>query len=133
MKEYIDRFGGRYVLADPDTVFDDGVPANWLQHFWEIMDRHQANKVGAALRLDDLPEHYAARKQVWQHECDFWREDRLAPGEKHVFWAPIDTTMALTNAKTLPQKCLRGNRSSALPPFLTLPAASGIYSARAKA
>ncbi|CAK9099839.1 Potassium/sodium hyperpolarization-activated cyclic nucleotide-gated channel 2 (Brain cyclic nucleotide-gated channel 2) (BCNG-2) [Durusdinium trenchii] len=96
MKEYIDRFGGRYVLADPDTVFDDGVPANWLQHFWEIMDRHQANKVGAALRLDDLPENYAARKQVWQHECDFWREDRLAPGEKHVFWAPIDTTMALT-------------------------------------
>lgn len=32
------------MLADPDTVFDDGVPANWLQHFWEIMDRHQANK-----------------------------------------------------------------------------------------
>ena len=95
MTEYIRHFGGRYVLADPDTLFEANVPRNWLQHFWEIMDRHNVNKVGAALRLDDLPNHYAARKQVWQHECRFWREDLLVQKEKHVFWAPIDTTMAL--------------------------------------
>ena len=25
MEQYIGRFGGRYVLADPDTLFDDEV------------------------------------------------------------------------------------------------------------
>ena len=113
MVEYINQFGGRYVLADPDTLFEANVPRNWLQHFWEIMDRHRVRKVGAALRLDDLPEHYAARKQVWQHECRFWQEDLLVPGERQVFWAAIDTTIGLakisheTMPASNPGTCLR--------------------------
>ena len=110
MTEYIGHFGNRFVLTDSDILFESTVPRNWLQHFWEIMDRQGANTVGAALRLDDIPEHYAARTQVWQHECEFWRERNLVQGEKHVLHAAIDTTMALRRLEPLKRSsapCLR--------------------------
>eukprot|EP00931_Biecheleriopsis_adriatica_P032430 TRINITY_DN18922_c0_g1_i2.p1 TRINITY_DN18922_c0_g1~~TRINITY_DN18922_c0_g1_i2.p1 ORF type:complete len:225 (-),score=22.79 TRINITY_DN18922_c0_g1_i2:115-789(-) len=105
MLPYLESFQ-RYVLTDPDISFSLDVPDNWLQHFWEMMDRQGALKVGAAYRIDDLPDHYLARNQVWQYECDAWRADLAVQGERDAFWAPIDSWLALWHTKIIKNQLL---------------------------
>ena len=37
--------GKRFVLTDPDLEFLPECPDNWLEHFWQLLDRHPVGKV----------------------------------------------------------------------------------------
>ena len=81
-----------YVYTDSDIEPAEDCPADFVTHFKGLLDRYRdALKVGFGLKIDDLPEHYALRRQVIDHERQF-HVDRLPPRE---FSASIDTTLAL--------------------------------------
>jgi glycosyltransferase involved in cell wall biosynthesis/SAM-dependent methyltransferase len=81
-----------YVLTDSDVVPASFCPADLIGALLAHLQRFpDAKKVGPALRIDNLPEHYAEVDTVRKWESQFW-ERPVAPG---VFAAPIDTTFAL--------------------------------------
>jgi hypothetical protein len=81
-----------FVLTDSDVVPASFCPADLIGALLQQLQRFpDAKKVGPALRIDNLPEHYAEVDVVRKWESQFW-EHPVAPG---VFAAPIDTTFAL--------------------------------------
>jgi hypothetical protein len=84
-----------YVYTDPDIVPSGGCPANLVARLQGVLrDEPSIHKVGPALRLDDLPDHYALKTKVLAWEAQFWTRP-AAPG---LFFAAIDTTFALYRA-----------------------------------
>ncbi|MGE0770990.1 MAG: glycosyltransferase family 2 protein [Cyclobacteriaceae bacterium] len=81
-----------FVYSDADVVPDELCPADFLQHFIEILRRNpRLEKVGFGIRIDDLPAHFQLREEVCNYEKRYWNQ----PVEDGLFDAPIDTTFAL--------------------------------------
>lgn len=83
--------GVRFILTDADVIPDPDCPMDAVEHFVELMARHQAAKVGFGLRIDDLPDHYVHKDAVLADEPQYWTNE-VEPG---AFWALLDTTFAL--------------------------------------
>lgn len=85
-----------FVVTDSDVVPADFCPPDLIQTLLARLLRWpDAKKVGAALRIDNLPDGYGDVDTVRKWESQFW-EHPVAPG---VFAAPIDTTFALYPAR----------------------------------
>jgi hypothetical protein len=81
-----------FVYTDSDTVPDDGCPSDWLDHLHRMLEKYpQFAKAGLGLKLADIPDCYAHKKHVLDHEHTFWMKEL----EKHVFSSELDTTIAL--------------------------------------
>lgn len=99
---------GYYIYTDPDLVPDETCPSDLVRRLLEVLKLYpQADKVGAGLKIDDLPDHFAKKPEVLSWEKKFW-EKEIAPG---VFDAEVDTTFALyrpyTNGALWVGKALR--------------------------
>jgi hypothetical protein len=80
-----------YVYTDPDVVPCAECPADFMQVFYEALRSHpQVDKVGFALRIDDLPQ-YVNQAAVIEWEKAHWAH----PIGGLLYDAPIDTTFAL--------------------------------------
>jgi SAM-dependent methyltransferase len=84
--------GDYYVYTDSDIEPAPECPDDFFARFREGLDRYpKVDKVGFGLRIDDLPEHYALKERVVEHERRF-----LTARVRHGFYrAQIDTTLAL--------------------------------------
>ena len=81
-----------YVVTDSDVVPAGFCPHDLIDALLAQLQRHpDARKVGAALRIDNLPDSYGEADTVRKWESQFW-EHPVAPG---VFAAPVDTTFAI--------------------------------------
>jgi hypothetical protein len=81
-----------YVVTDSDVVPAGFCPQDLIGALLAQLQRHpDARKVGAALRIDNLPDSYGEADTVRKWESQFW-EHPVAPG---VFAAPVDTTFAI--------------------------------------
>jgi hypothetical protein len=81
-----------FVYTDPDVVPVDECPADFLLFFLETLKKYKlAQKAGFSLKIDDLPDCYAMKKDVIDWEKQFFDHKR---GDL-LYWAPIDTTFAL--------------------------------------
>lgn len=84
--------GRRFVYSDPDVIPAPECPLDALDRFGVLLDKYKlANKVGFALRTDDLPDHYRHKQTVVAYEAGMW-DWALEAG---AYWFPIDTTFAL--------------------------------------
>lgn len=101
---------GWFVYTDCDVVPE--CPPGWLEAFFEALKHHsQYQKLGFGLRIDNIPDHYAFKKQVIDWESQYWRN----PINGSWYVAPIDTTLALYRAGAPPAICI-GLRSG--PPYV---------------
>jgi hypothetical protein len=83
---------GYFVYTDPDLLIHKDCPANFIEHFFKIMQRYRnAQKVGFGLAIDDLPDSYKYKDEVIAWEQQFWQNEI----EKGIFLAGIDTTFAM--------------------------------------
>ena len=88
------RYGqGFYVLTDADINFYDSTPPDFMDRllFYLLKYYRSVTKVGFALNLNDIPDHYSQKQKVLNWEQRFWQSEV----EMHLFDAPIDTTFAL--------------------------------------
>ncbi len=83
---------GYYVYTDPDVIPNSNCPNNVVYRLYEVLSKYsEIEKVGATLRINDLPDHYDKKAEVIQWEKRFW-ERKV---EKDVYDALVDTTFAL--------------------------------------
>lgn len=83
-----------YVYTDPDVVPTESCPNDFMTYFKNILDRSKGlEKVGFALKVDDLPDWYELKAKVIAHESQF--QSKRIDGAGNLFDAPIDTTFAL--------------------------------------
>lgn len=77
-----------FILADPDCSYE-GVPDDWLDKMFDVLNNTDAFKVGFSLEIDDLPDTEIGR-DAHQHESKYWTKRT-----DHGWDAHIDTTFAL--------------------------------------
>ena len=81
-----------FVYTDSDVLPVKECPENFLTHFKKVLDAHfHLDKVGFGIVIDDLPDSFALKEKVINHEKRFWKNEV----DENVFDAPIDTTFAL--------------------------------------
>ena len=81
-----------FIVTDPDCVPDPDCPLDLVRKMIEVEERYHPAKVGPALRIDDLPAHYAERDHMRFCESDYWQRKY---DEGDCWNAAIDTTVAL--------------------------------------
>ena len=83
---------GYYVYSDPDISMNTACPEDVVLKLYKLLEKYpNKEKAGLALRIDDLPDHYAHKKTAIENEKSFWSK----PLETDVYDAPVDTTFAL--------------------------------------
>lgn len=92
----IDQFRNNYfVYTDPDVVPIDECPSDFMQYFLGVFKKHPfVEKVGFALRIDDIPSSYGKKEDVLRWERQFWNK-KISHGDNSIYKAAIDTTFAL--------------------------------------
>lgn len=105
-----------YVLTDPDVLPDETCPSDYVEVFYNILQRYpKKTKVGFSLRLDDLPDSYPFKWDCIRYESFYW--ESVLPWEFRIYDAPIDTTFALYRPgrvecpKSSPEKFFDGIRT----------------------
>lgn len=84
------KLGDWYVQTDCDIL--PPAQTGWLEKLRDLLERYpDFPKAGLALRIDDLPDHYARKAEVIGWETNFWQRNP----EPDVYIADIDTTLAL--------------------------------------
>lgn len=87
---------GYYVYTDSDVIPAAECPDDFIDHFRKLLDKYpEVDKVGFALKINDIPDEFSLKEQVQQHEKQFWEKEV----EKDVYEAMIDTTFALYRPK----------------------------------
>jgi glycosyltransferase involved in cell wall biosynthesis len=77
--------------TDSDIELNPGMPKDYQRVMLEAALHYGYNKVGLALSLDDIPEHYWLRDQVLRNEHRWW----ATPLAENVYVADTDTTFNL--------------------------------------
>jgi glycosyltransferase involved in cell wall biosynthesis len=77
--------------TDSDIELNPGMPKDYQSVMLEAALHYGYNKVGLALDLNDIPEHYWLRDQVLRNEGRWW----ATPLAENVYVADTDTTFNL--------------------------------------
>jgi len=81
-----------FVYTDSDVVPIEECPDDFLLFFLKTLKKYKlAQKVGFSLKIDDLPDCFAMKKEVILWERQFFQRKR----DEFLYLAPIDTTFAL--------------------------------------
>jgi hypothetical protein len=81
-----------YVYSDPDILMQEDCPKDFVYALYSKLIKYPfKEKAGVALKINDLPDHYANKKDVLENEKVFWTKEL----EPEVFDAIVDTTLAL--------------------------------------
>ncbi len=85
-----------YIYTDPDVMLSHECPADVVEQMFCILKRHKkkAFKIGPSIRLTDIPDYYAHKKEVVAFESKYFKEKTQVNGLT-LYRAPIDTTFAL--------------------------------------
>lgn len=84
-----------YVLTDNDIIPIEECPANYLDVFYEILQKNpHKGKCGFSLKIDDLPNKYEYKWDIVRVESLLFKD--IIPDDGYLLYdAPIDTTFAL--------------------------------------
>lgn len=82
-----------FIYTDSDIVLNDNFPAYYDVFMRALIKLSGIDKIGLALSISDLPDHYTFKQQVIRNESRWW----LVPIEKNIniFLADTDTTFAM--------------------------------------
>jgi len=81
-----------YVYTDPDVLPIEECPGDVMSFFMEQLTKYPViEKIGFGLKIDDLPDYYAPKKDVLEWESKYWQRQV----EYNIYDAQIDTTFAL--------------------------------------
>lgn len=93
--EYLQRkyAKGYYVVTDADIIPNEKLPINFMSIMINYLDKYYRaiNKVGFALKIDDIPNHFPLKEKVLNWERRHWKLEL----SKDVYKAETDTTFAL--------------------------------------
>ena len=102
--EFIAMAGEKYVVTDPDLLFNPNMPKNFLDILSELSDKYKTNKIGLALditnNIDLTKTHNGITLPELERKIGAWdRPLNPRDPEYELYTASIDTTFALINSK----------------------------------
>ncbi len=81
-----------YVYTDPDVLPLKSCGEHFIKDMYEVLKKHSSiEKLGLALCINDLPQHYKLKENVIGLEKEYWQKKV----EEDLYDAPVDTTFAL--------------------------------------
>lgn len=102
-KSLYDEFSSEYyIVTDSDILPNKNLPKDYLKSMITLLNRYKnVSKVGFALQIDDIPDHYELKNKVLEWEAKHW----LEPIDTNLYLTDIDTTFALypPSFKYIPQ------------------------------
>lgn len=89
----IDEFNCEFfAVTDPDIVPREDCPHDLIEHCIEGLKKHpNIRTCGPSLEIGDLPDHYAAKREVIRLEAGHWSK----AVDPEWYLAPIDSTFAV--------------------------------------
>ena len=86
---------GFYVVTDADIVPNENLPEDFMKIMLDVLLKEfdSMNKVGFALSIEKIPDHYAFKGKVMKWEKQFWSTPVKQSLEAYNAW--IDTTFAI--------------------------------------
>ena len=89
-----------YVVTDPDIIPVENCPTDYVEYFYEVLQEFpDKTKVGFSLKLDDIPDGYRYKYDIWRFESFYW-EKCVKTNRGIAYEASIDTTFALYRPRT---------------------------------
>lgn len=86
-----------YMVTDPDLDIAN-VPGDMIEMMTNVLNNKDVFKVGLSLEINDIPEHYPAKKAVQDWEAQNWQQNKIEPYQKtNLYKVGIDTTLAMYN------------------------------------
>lgn len=82
-----------YIVTDPDVLPVADCPSDYVEHFYNVIQKYDVNKVGFALDLTDLPVENRNRMDIVRFESFYY--DNVISLNPLLYDAMIDTTFAL--------------------------------------
>lgn len=89
-----EKYGkGYYVITDADIVPNNDLPKDFMNIMINYLDKYfkAINKIGFALKIDDLPNAFPLKEKVLNWEQQFWELEI----DNNVYKADLDTTFSL--------------------------------------
>lgn len=84
--------GQYYIYTDSDVLPALEQVPDFVEHYFKMLHQYPyADKVGSALKVDDLPDCFEHKQDVLDYYTCYWKS-RI---DKDIYRVPIDTTMAL--------------------------------------
>jgi hypothetical protein len=84
------------VYTDSDIILNPNTPKTFIEQLMLTAKKYSSNKVGLALRIDNLPEtFYGGKVRLWEKR--FWDKNKQL--ERDVYDSEIDTTFAIIKPK----------------------------------
>lgn len=86
--------GGNFAVCDPDMIPMEECPLDALEYWVNALNDPKYknyHSAGPAYRIDNLPEHYAGRREAVRWEAQFWSKPLYGDQTRCEFFeAPID-------------------------------------------
>lgn len=77
--------------TDSDIQLNPNMPKDYQKVMFDLAIGYNYNKIGLALSINDLPDHYMLKPQVIRNESGWWQQKIL----DNVYRADTDTTFCL--------------------------------------
>lgn len=86
-----------HVYTDSDVVPVDEVPDNFIDDMVDMAKTYQIPKLGLSLKIDDIPDYFALKNEVINHEGGFFTQGYIEDPRCKIFKAAVDTTFAVNS------------------------------------
>lgn len=77
--------------SDADIQLNENMPNDYQKIMFDLANSYNYTKIGLALKIDDLPDHYMLKEQVVRNESRWWVQKVI----EDVYRADTDTTFCL--------------------------------------
>jgi hypothetical protein len=77
--------------TDSDIELNSKMPVEYQCYMLDVANKYSIDKIGAALSIDNIPDHYSLKEQVLRNEDRWW----LNEVEPNIYRADTDTTFCL--------------------------------------
>lgn len=76
------------IYTDSDIQLNPNMPVNYQEQMLDVANTLNCHKIGVALSINDIPDHYWLKAQVLRNEDRWWHEETLPT----IYKAHTDTT-----------------------------------------
>lgn len=84
------------IITDNDIMPYKNFEYGWKENWINVLEKYNAQKVGSAISIDDIPDTYFLKNKVIKHESQYWKNKI----DENCFSNKIDTTLCLQKIDT---------------------------------
>jgi len=106
--EFLSIMPDYFIVTDPDLIFNENLPKNFINKMKRILNTYDVSKVGFAIDIEETKDKFFNSSKVKMWEGPYWQRQITKYEEKDpVYLAPIDTTFCLHDKEKIKNEMIR--------------------------